>query len=122
MRDLTCRAVAACRDYELWASEVRRLTVAIGEVECPNEAKEPPQGGEWFFDPESHFAIARREPVGPEDVPSLDEVERRVQDCEACVRLCRLIRERQHARQRFGVAKRAVRHVGKLVAMEAGDA
>lgn len=45
--------------------------------------------------------------------PNLDEIEGEVMDCPACSRLCQLIRERKHARQRWGVAKRAVRHVAR---------
>jgi hypothetical protein len=41
-----------------------------------------------------------------------------VADCPECSRLCRLIAERKVARVQFGVAKRAVRRLGRMSAPE----
>jgi hypothetical protein len=107
----------ACREYERWASEVRRLTEAIGAVVCPREV--PDEDLDFIG---SHFSEAcdirtdtdnwRPDYAGPRRL-NLDEIEDEVADCPECSRLCALIRERKHARQRFGVAKRRVRSVGK---------
>jgi hypothetical protein len=114
-------AVRACQEYERWASEVRRLTEAIGAVVCPREVPDEdldPMG--------SHFSEAsdirtdtdnwRPDYAGPRRL-NLSEIEDEdaVADCPACSRLCALIRERRHARKQFGIAKRRVRSVGKAL-------
>jgi len=117
------KAVEAVREYEWWASEVARLTNAIkGEV-CPEES--PPEAETHWFGVGSCFSDAAQEEIvtapadiyGPEERRklSLEEIEAEVKDCPSCTRLCELIRARRHARKRYGVAKRGVRHVGKLI-------
>lgn len=113
-------AVNACRDYEHWAGEVKRLTQEIGKVVCPEqEVRYLVEDPDWpIVNGESHFEIERTvlKPryMDAPDPRTLDEVAEAVKDCPECSRLCVLIRERKHARQRFGVAKRAVRRAGKL--------
>lgn len=122
-------AVRACGEYETWAVAIPRLRTKIGDCRCPHEVRwrgedEPP--------PEevpSCFARAASEdipvPYSPYEEPpqfrrrSLDEIAAKVADCPGCTELVRLIRARKHARQRFGVAKREVRRIGKLIAATA---
>jgi len=128
MRDLAERAIAACRDYDRWASEVSRLTEAIRETECPHEA--PAEQETHFRGYPSCFKEAAQKEV-PEILSrpehglrrlTLDEIEREVKDCPACSRLVQLIRDRRHARRMFGAAKRRVRALGKRAAAGDGDA
>jgi hypothetical protein len=121
------RAADACRDYEHWASEITRLTAEIVAVECPEE-REPDidEAGALVEAVDSCFRRAREDsanwtPGGPEDPPhppTLATIAKAVASCPECSRLCVLIAERKHARQRFGVAKRAVRSVGKRAGRE----
>ena len=119
------RAANACAEYERWASEVTRLTTAIGAEECPMEVRL--DTGERGDPPGSCFAEAASEEIEPftEEAPSkkrtLDQIEIEVQGCESCLRLVGLIRTRRHARQRYGVAKRAVRVVGKAILNQGGE-
>jgi hypothetical protein len=113
------QAGSACREYERWASEVRRLTEAIGAVVCPREV--PDEDLDLMG---SHFSEAsdlrtdtdnwRPDYAGPRRL-NLSEIEDAVANCPACSRLCALIRERRHARKQFGIAKRRVRSVGKAL-------
>lgn len=118
------RAVAACVDYDRWATEIRVLTEAIGECTCP--AEDQPfthvagDDGATFRAPTSCFrrASAVRLPGGPmpDDAPRrlyLHEVAARVKDCAACTRLCELIEARRHARRQWGVAKRRIRAIAR---------
>lgn len=121
------RALEACRLYEHWAGEVRRLTDAIAAERCPKEwdGEELLMPGE---DPEgSHVADAFKiqVPAGPlpDDGPRglrLGEVAARpeVRACPSCSRLVALIAERKHARLQYGIAKRRVRQVGKVAVRE----
>jgi len=122
------RAIAACIEYNHWAREIRRLTVEIGEVECPREAAEleyDPEDPTADPDHRSHFRVEREvivstggaypEPRGPR---TLDEIAAAVKDCPACARLCALIAERCEARKRWGVAKRKVRAIARLAGAE----
>ena len=114
-------ALSACAEYEHWASEIRRLTDEIAETVCPKE-----WDGVDSYDEEprdSCFAEAKsvevvESSIGETRPPLLHEIEERVNDCVECTQLVALIRERKHARQRWGVAKRKVRHAGKLAARE----
>lgn len=45
--------------------------------------------------------------------PRLPAIAKAVADCPACSLLCTLIRDRKHARQQWGVAKRKVRAIGR---------
>lgn len=111
-------ATEACVEYERWASEVGRLTRELGAISCPNEGPQEDDGFAWR---KSCFQEARDDranwkPEGAENPPhppSLAEIAKLVADCPECSKLCRLIAERKHARQRFGVAKRLVRAVGR---------
>lgn len=115
-------ALRACRDYEHWASEVKRLTAEIGSIACPKQEVDQPEGMDgplvMFTEGDSCFQEAKeiRVTVSGDDWEErplrLEEIARRVSDCSACSRLCVLIAERR-ARQQFGVAKRRVRSVGK---------
>ena len=115
-------ALAACAEYERWAAEIRRLTDAICECECPKE-----WDGVDTYDEESNsscFASAKAEYVVESSIGEtrplfLHEIEERVKDCEACTQLVTLIRDRKLARQRWGVAKRKVRVAGKRELAEA---
>jgi hypothetical protein len=108
-------AMRACQEYHFWACETARLTEEIGKVVCPNEAET--ELDTHFAGSPSCFHEAARETIwhAPDDPRrrTLREVREMVKDCTECVRLCDLIRDRRHARQRFGVAKRRVRSVGK---------
>ena len=116
-------AIEACREYEHWASEVGRLTGEIRECGCPLET--PPQ---WPSAPATDSCFSKaseKECPGrqPDDGPqrlNLDGIQKEVESCESCVHLCNLIRQRKHARQRYGVAKRRVRSVGKKLLASAG--
>lgn len=114
------RAWEACGEYETWAAAVRRLTEEIAAIQCPNES-EVEQDTHWPGSP-SCFSIAReqRRPESyhgdgnPPRPLRLNEIEPLVADCPECSRLVKLIRARKVARQRYGVAKRKVRAVGKV--------
>lgn len=120
-------ALNACADYEGWAAEVRRLTEEIGNLVCPRQAPGHENlgvpafmaaSGESCFEAAKKDLVNWREGLCPEDPrrpPLLADLAKVVADCPECSRLCELIAARKHARQRFGVAKRAVRHVGKRV-------
>ena len=116
-------AEEACAEYERWAAEVSRLTGAISETRCPEE---PTLDGDGLANDDggkSCFTKAKSETTDADNfLPghgdrrlNLDEIEEEVEGCESCSGLVGLIRERKHARQRFGVAKRRVRMVGKAV-------
>ena len=115
----------ACARYEHWASEVARLTAEIGAVECPHEVTGGDENDGFYFEPSCFHAASTEEFKRPEvtmfeDAPivtrrTLNDIGEAVSDCPACSRLVVLIRERKHARQRYGVAKRRVRHVGKAL-------
>lgn len=106
-------AEEACADYEFWAAGIVRLTRAIADEVCPDKSVMAIR--------ESCFTEARQQLCGadfgdrgdPNRPATLAEIEETVKDCESCVRLIGFIRERKHARQRFGVAKRQIRVVGK---------
>lgn len=113
-------AVDACREYEHWASEIPRLTDAIGAVRCPNETWVDDEHGSWLSEGESCFHAASQVTLPAGSLPDdgdrpirLDEIANRVADCPACSELVDLIRARRHARKRWGVAKRRVRAAGK---------
>jgi len=115
-------AERACGEYEHWASEVRRLTDAIGAVQCPREIPDD----DWNART-SHFAEAADVRIVSGAIPghdmierrlTLDEIEQRVGDCWHCRDLVTLIRARRYARKQFGIAKRRVRTVGKRVVRE----
>lgn len=123
--ELANQALDACLQYDHWKREIDRLTKEIKGCVCPRE--EPPKPFEpdpdWRQEP-SHYSDAKerleaeREALRPDGpYPSekvyLEDIEAEVSDCPACSRLCRLIRDRKHARQRWGVAKRAVRHAAR---------
>ena len=119
------KAEQACAEYERWAAECTRLTNAIAVEECP-EQEEGDESNGWCGHP-SCFSRAATEQIqeATEEEPSmrrnLSQIEREVAHCESCANLVALIRERKHARQRFGVAKRQVRVVGKrMFATEGG--
>jgi hypothetical protein len=109
-------ALTACLAYDHWAREVARLTAEIAENVCPREDDD--DAGWW----PSCFkcAIEDRANWWPGDVeneprpPTLETVAKLVEDCPSCSRLCALIAERKHARQRFGVAKRRIRSVARV--------
>ena len=107
------KALAACRAYDHWAHEIKRLTSEIGAVECPREGEPSP-----FATFPSHFRQAADVRVGMGDRLTLDEIRKRVADCPECSRLCVLIAERREARKRFGVAKRAVRRAGRTARVQ----
>ena len=123
-------AEQACAEYERWAAEVARLTQAIAETRCPREPTLDALTGLQNDDgSDSCFSKAKIETTDADNwIPghanrplNLDEIEEEVEDCESCTRLVGFIRERKHARQRFGVAKRQVRVVGKrMFATEGG--
>lgn len=111
-------AVDACREYEHWAAEVRRLTDAIVASTCPKEAPEHVDEDGWDVDEvASCFEKAKREPVEigryQSRPPFLSEIAERVAGCPRCSELVDLIRARRHARKQWGVAKRKVRAAGK---------
>lgn len=122
--DLGARAAAACAEYDHWASEIVRLTAEIGTCDCPPGAAwsdEGPGTGE-----DSCFRKASLEEF-PGELPDegarrrdLAAIARAVADCATCSRLCLLIAARKHARQRFGVAKRKVRQIGRLATPPSG--
>lgn len=104
-------AAAACQEYDHWAGEVARLTAEIADITCPREVE-----GE-----ESHFREASRVQVPAGPLPDhgsrplfLHEVRERVKACPQCDNLAATISARRHARKRWGVSKRKVRHAGKL--------
>jgi hypothetical protein len=117
-------AVAACREYEHWASEVRRLTDAMAELRCWAES-DVEEETHWAGS-ESHFRTVSQERLDVYDGwteegctsrrRTLEEVAAHpeVAACSACSQLVELIRARRYARKRYGVAKRAVRRAGKL--------
>lgn len=115
------RAVKACSEYERWASEVKRLTDAICENVCPMESPAEPET-HWKGAP-SCFREAADLPVvenhlGEERRANLDDIAERVKSCPECSALVGLIRDRRHARKRWGAAKRAVRYAGKVALAE----
>ena len=114
----------ACIEYERWAAEVRRLTDAIGEGECPfqasPEAETHYRGCPSCFREAADEIIPSREPDDGPNRRSLNMIEIKVASCESCTRLVGFIRARKHARQRYGVAKRAVRLAGKRAIEEMG--
>jgi len=115
-------ALEACRAYDHWASEIRRLTAAIGDCLCPKESDES-QGEEWASGGYAKYASCFRRAAEetfpghqPDDGPTrrdLDAIAKAVADCPACSLLCTLIRDRKHARQQWGVAKRKIRVIGR---------
>ena len=105
-------AAGACVEYERWASEVRRLTDAICECDCPHENAVTFELSCFSAEKEEYVVESS---IGEERPPTLDEIGERVKDCESCTHLVALIRDRMHARQRWGVAKRKVRHAGKCL-------
>lgn len=113
------KALSACVEYEHWASEVARLTLEIGACECPNESvaeDETHWSGSQSCFTEAKEDRANWTPGGPEHSPgppTLATLAKIVANCPACSRLCELIAARKHARQRFGVAKRRIRAVGR---------
>jgi len=120
MPELAQRALEACVEYEHCAAEVTRLTSAIGQVECPRETHDDVVDGKFVPGTPSCFQRVRTEmrPTGPlpDDGPrpvNLAEIGTLVADCPECSRLVNLIGERRGMRQRFGKAKRAIRHLGK---------
>lgn len=116
-------ALDACAEYEHWASEVGRLTNDIRDCICPKENVEDPTGefGSPFGTEPSCFQRAKNDPAnvtgsvesGPAQ-PNLFAIAKLVAGCPSCSKLCDLISARRHARNRFGIAKRKVRHAGKL--------
>ena len=111
-------AVAACASYQHWASEVRRLTDAITDCECPLDTiatfeSEEDARCSCFTEAKTEFVPAGSQPDDGDRPKTLDEIGEEVKDCESCTQLVTLIRERKHARQRWGVAKRKVRAAGK---------
>ena len=117
-------AEEACAEYERWAMEVALLTCGISETRCPKEPTLDEETGLQNDDGgKSCFTKARTEISdadnflpGHGDRPlNLDEIEDEVEGCESCSGLVGLIRERKLARQRFGVAKRGIRMIGKRV-------
>ena len=118
------KGTAACVAYDHWASEVRRLTTAIGEVSCPRELPildengEPEaQGAPSCFqaakEDRANWVLRGHHAENEPQPPTLATLARIVADCPECSSLCALIAERKHARKQFGVAKRRVRHVGR---------
>lgn len=115
-------AVEACCEYETWAAAVQRLTQQIRECGCSKAdaawaealAKDefPADGPRSCFSVAKETAVPRRQP-DDDTRPKLNEIGPMVADCPECSRLVTLIRARKHARQRFGVAKRAIRAAGK---------
>lgn len=115
-------ALEACLKYDGWKREIERLTEEIATCFCPEQEVHFDEVTEVeYATGASHFASSkkrleaerdRRHDASTETV-DLEDIEAEVADCPACSRLCRLIRERKHARQRWGVAKRAVRHVAR---------
>lgn len=103
-------AEAASRDYAHWAGEVRRLTEEIARTVCPHES---PSELETHAPPTPSCFRAASEQPDRQGRRTLDQIAGEVADCRACSDLVLLIRARRQARQRFGVAKRAVRSVGK---------
>lgn len=120
------KALHAVAEYERWHAEVERLSFEIGASLCPHENPNASEEDGWY-NPGSCFRNAADEelPDIPADafgpaVPrkrSLAEIAEYpdVKKCPSCSRLCVLIVERKAARQQRGIAKRRVRHVGKLV-------
>ncbi len=114
-------ALAACLEYEHWASEVDRLSMAITMEECPHEAV----GGEsdGYYSESSCFGDAKertvQDPLGDyRERRTLDDIAECVKGCESCTQLVALIRERYHVRKWYGVAKRKVRFAGKRAERE----
>ena len=120
---LTERALAACLDYEHWASEIARLSDAIAATRCPNES-EPEAETNWPGSP-SCFHGASQGSIGGDGCDyarrfTLEEIAERVADCAECSRLVVLIRGRRHARKMLGAAKRKVRRIGRRAMQEVG--
>lgn len=113
--DIGVRALEACRNYEYWAQETKRLTKAISEERCPDE-------GTTIEGEESCFKKMKAELCGgdfgdtenPLRPITLQEIGQSVTACSSCSNLVFLIQQRRAARKKFGAAKRTVRHFGKI--------
>lgn len=122
-------AEKACADYERWSAEIKRLTAEIANTRCPVEettAEAVEQGTPVWVDPvPSCFRRAAQTmipPMYPDDGERpirLAEIAPLVADCPDCTRLVELIAARKQARQRLGIAKRAIRAAGKRQLREA---
>jgi len=114
----------ACAEYERWASEVKRITVALSKHFCPEENPREDELGNVFANGTSCFQKAKTELCQgdfgearyPNEPITLDQIEATVSDCPSCIILVGFIRDRKKARKQYGIAKRRVRSVGKKIA------
>lgn len=121
-------ALAAAVRYETCATEIRRLTVLIGEAlaKCPITIQAVAEGEVgtlslwdgtraknhlyWAYHTttdEGAYCSERRLNEGEQEEYLKDE------DCPHCLEAFRLVGLRRQARKEFGYAKLAVRNIGK---------
>lgn len=104
--------VRACLEYDHCASEIARLTRAIGDA-LSGCARAAEPGGE------NHLTDAYATiDDGPDNVRFLSDVEQAelLAPCPACARAHELIQQRKAMRIRWGAAKRRVRAIARRAA------
>lgn len=104
------KAMEACRAYAKASDDIKRLTKEIGSAltNCNGV-----NGKLWDFcgrDEDethlnAHYRLANADLQHGERSP--------LEDCEHCAKAERLIRDRRHARQSLGAAKRFITRIGK---------